>query len=110
MGNVSVKEKMKRRSWVYISGGEEEDQARPNKLKEAAEKFEELGMFTVVPSRLEAILPADANWSDRMVMCQALLQVCDFIYLLPGYKNNVWAMREVSWAKEFGTGIMEGDR
>lgn len=103
----SIKQKMQRRSWVYVTGGREGDPEKAAKMEEAAKKIEALGLYAVVPSRMEKVLPPDASWTDTMAMCRALMQICDFIYFLPGYEENEWSWKEARWAREYNIGILE---
>lgn len=58
------------------------------------------------PAFTNRTLPTDFEHQDYMAVCFTLMDLCDGIYLLDGWKNSVGATMEYTYAKKKGMEII----
>lgn len=86
---------------IYISGaitGTTDYMLRFAKAEhDIYEKFDE--DFSVVnPARVNAQLPKDTSYEQYMQMSFCMLDMCDAIYMMPGWEKSCGANREYGYA------------
>ena len=93
---------------IFISGPirNQPDYNRPAFM--AAEKMlTDAGHAVMNPVKLHPADPDSFTHSDYMRVCLAMLDVCDAIYLLPGWMDSDGAKREAVYASERGIKVWE---
>lgn len=90
---------------VYIAGKVTgEDPIECNKKFSKAELLLTSMKMQAVNPRL--FVPSDADWKQAMKLCIKSLITCDFIYLLPDWKESEGAKLEVTIAEKLGIEII----
>lgn len=87
---------------VYISGGITGVSNYKGRFAEAEEYLRGLGYTPVNPCWLKEGL----SWEDYMTIDLAMLDICDFIYLLRGRETSKGAKVELASALEKGKKIL----
>lgn len=90
---------------TYIAGRISTDPNYKAKFKKAEEVLQAHGCIVMNP----AVLPAGFKWEEYMSITMAMLEVCDAIVLLPGWRKSRGAKREYYRARTQGKIIMEID-
>ena len=85
---------------VYISGPITKDKNFYNKFIEAEKQLKEQGYEVINPARIGVMLPKSFEHKDYMDIDFALMQKCDAIYLLKGWRASIGSVNEVSYAKQ----------
>jgi len=85
---------------VYISGPITGDKDHYNKFLNAESKLIEEGHEVINPAKIGRILPKSFEHKDYMDIDFALMQKCEAIYLLRGWRASMGALAEVSFAKQ----------
>ena len=85
---------------VYISGPNTKDKNFYNKFIEAEKQLKEAGYEVINPARIGVMLPKSFEQKDYMDIDFALMQKCDAIYLLKGWRASIGSVNEVSYAKQ----------
>ena len=63
-----------------------------------AEKSLEVEHTIINPAKVNAQLPSDTDYEDYMKMSFCMLDMCDGIYMLKGWKKSWGANRELGYA------------
>ena len=86
---------------VFISGGITGVADYMERFRAAEEQLKRKGYKVINPTVVsEHLLDADADWNDFMVVTQALLAICDSIYMLRGWEQSAGAAVEHKIALE----------
>ena len=85
---------------VYISGPITKDKDHYNKFINAENKLKEAGYEVINPARIGKMLPTSFEHKDYMDVDFALLQKCDAIYLLKGWRASIGSVNEVNYARQ----------
>ncbi len=85
---------------VYISGPITKDKDFLNKFKAAEERLKAEGHEVINPAKVGVMLPKSFEHKDYMDIDFALLQKCDAIYLLKGWRASIGSVSEVSYARQ----------
>lgn len=64
------------------------------------------GYTTVNPVRLAGAMPEDANYEELMAICIRLIDMCDGVYMLNGWRDSLGANREYGYARGKGKKII----
>ena len=110
--NLENKQNKGKRKTIYISGpitGVDDYLIKFSR----AEMFLALKIATgdlaytgfINPAFTNRTLPNDFEHQDYMAVCFTLMDLCDGIYLLDGWKNSVGATMEYTYAKKKGMEI-----
>lgn len=84
---------------VYISGAISGVNDYKENFEQARKKLEHLGYDVIDPSQLDIVLGgAHATHEDYMKVCICLLDICDTIYMLNGWRESRGANREYGYA------------
>lgn len=90
---------------VYISGAMTGDENYKDRFARAEEELQEQGHSVVNPALVDFIL-SDGSYEDYMSVDMFLLNMCDAIYMLKGWKKSCGANREYGYALAKGMEIM----
>lgn len=78
---------------------------------EAAERFAHAAfgadMMIFNPVKVNGQLPEGVDYEDYMRLSFAMLDCCDSILMLPGWKQSEGARREYKWAETHSKHVME---
>lgn len=98
---------------IYISGAITGTSDYMERFAEAEKRVRETYYkcnSIINPARVNAQLPQDTNHEQYMMMSFTMLDMCDTIYLMKGWKDSKGACMEYGYALGKGmTIIMEGD-
>ena len=83
---------------VYISGPITGNHDFMWQFAEAEKHLKSEGYSVANPAALSTIMPEDSTHDDYMVICLAMLDLCDAIYMLPDWKTSMGANREYGYA------------
>lgn len=92
---------------VYISGPITGVDDYLWKFAETEKYLKHKGYEVANPAALNSVMPGDAGYEDYMVMCFALLYLCDAIYMMEGWQGSIGANREYGYALGKGMIILE---
>jgi len=90
---------MKGLSRIYLAG-----KVTGTSIKATKQKFREAKQFLLQCGFDEVInpmehVPANANWTEAMLILLPLLATCNYIAILPGYTTSNGAMTEYYFAR-----------
>jgi hypothetical protein len=86
---------------AYIAGKITDDPNYRKKFNAVTEGLMRMGYAVMSP----AIMPDGFEYEDYMIICFAMLSVCDIIFLLPDWTESPGASREYEQAKRTGMRI-----
>lgn len=94
---------------VYISGkitGTKDYMLRFTKAEHHL--YQKYGDIPVInPAKVNSMLPAeDTSYEEYMKMCFCMLDMCDAIYMMPGWRDSNGAKREFEYAQARGMTIL----
>lgn len=90
---------------VYISGGITGVENYKEVFKRAKEELEAEGHEVINPTEMDEYLP-QLTWEEYIDIDIALLNVCEAIYMLKGWKNSRGANREYGYALAKGIKVI----
>lgn len=79
---------------VYISGAITGTTDYMERFDAAERKLIDLGHEVVNPAFINSFLPKDTTWDQYMAVSMALLDLCDGIYMIDGWKKSKGACKE----------------
>lgn len=94
---------------VYISGGITNVPDYKDKFEDAESKLKALGYSVINPARVNDMLPTDLTYDEYMKLDYTMLDLCDAIYLIPGWNNSQGSKLELKRALEYNYRIMTID-
>lgn len=83
---------------IYISGPITGTDDYMERFANAEKELTEQGYSVVNPAKVNAQLPSDTDYEDYMKMSFCMLDMCDAIYMLKGWKKSCGANREYGYA------------
>ena len=85
---------------IYISGqiSNLEKSDYMERFAKAEKELTEQGYSVVNPAKVNAQLPEDTTYEEYMKMCFCMIDMCDGIYMLKGWKKSLGANREYGYA------------
>ena len=83
---------------IYISGAITETDDYMERFSKAEKELTEKGWSVVNPAKVNAQLPEDTSYEEYMKMSFCMLDMCDSIYMLKGWKKSWGANREYGYA------------
>ena len=85
---------------IYISGQisnlEKSDYMK--RFAKAEKELTENGYSAINPAKVNAQLPEDTTYEEYMKMSFCMIDMCDGIYMLKGWKKSCGANRELGYA------------
>lgn len=91
---------------VYISGQITGTDDYMERFAKAEKELTEKGYSAINPAKVNAQLPEDTTYEEYMKMCFCMLDMCDSIYMMQGWKKSYGANREYGYALAKGMIIM----
>ena len=91
---------------VYISGPITKDKDFYSKFKNAETKLREEGYEVINPAKVGLLMPKSFEHKDYMDIDFALMQKCEAIYLLKGWRASIGSVNELSFARQRGMKII----
>lgn len=85
---------------VYISGPITKDKDRYQKFINAENKLIMDGYEVINPAKIGRMLPKSFDDKDYMDIDFSLMQKCDAIYLLKGWRASIGSVNELSFARQ----------
>ena len=92
---------------VYISGKITGTDDYIERFEVVEHKLIEQGYETCNPAQMLSLLPTSTTHKEYMVVSYALMDICDAIYLMNGWRDSKGAVMEYDYAIEKGLIIME---
>ena len=83
---------------IYISGAISNTDNYMERFAKAEKELTENGYSAVNPAKVNAQLPEDTSYEEYMKMSFCMLDMCDGIYMLKGWKKSCGANREYGYA------------
>ena len=83
---------------VYISGAITGTDDYMERFKKAEKELTDKGYSVVNPAKVNAQLPGDTTYEEYMKMCFCMLDICEEIFMLRGWKKSCGANREYEYA------------
>lgn len=83
---------------VYISGPITGTEDYIERFKEEEKLIREEGNIPYNPAAVNSMLPEETTYEEYMKVSLMLMDMCDAVQLLPGWKNSVGANREYGYA------------
>lgn len=91
---------------IYISGAITGTDDYTERFAKAEKELTENGYSAINPAKVNAQLPEDTSYEEYMKMSFCMLDMCDGIYMLRGWKKSCGANREYYYATAKGMTIM----
>lgn len=86
----------------YISGAITGTDGYMDRFAQAEKELTERGYSVINPAKVNAQLPDDTTYEEYMKMSLAMLEMCDYIYMMNGWRNSKGAWWECQYAKTLG--------
>ena len=83
---------------IYISGAITGTDDYMERFAKTEKELTEQGHSVVNPAKVNAQLPEDTSYEEYMKMSFCMLDMCDGIYMLKGWKKSCGANRELGYA------------
>lgn len=91
---------------IYISGKITGTDDYIERFKVVEHKLIAQGYETVNPAQMLSLLPTSTTHKEYMHVSYALLDICDGIYLMDGWKDSKGAVLEYDYALEKGLMVL----
>ena len=91
---------------IYISGAITGTDDYIERFANAEKELTEQGYSVVNPAKVNAQLPEDTTYEEYMKMCFCMLDMCEAIYMLKGWRKSCGANRELWYAMKKDMTIM----
>lgn len=79
---------------IYISGKITGTTDYMQRFSAAERKLKARGLSVVNPAKVNGMMPEDMTWEEYMKMSFCMLELCDAIYMLPGWEDSTGAILE----------------
>ena len=83
---------------IYISGAITGTDDYMERFLKAQKELEKIGYSVVNPALVNSNLPEDTTYEEYMKMSFCMLDMCQYIYMLTGWKKSCGANREYEYA------------
>ena len=83
---------------IYISGAITGTDDYMKRFAKAENELTENGYSAINPAKVNAQLPEDTSYEEYMKMSFCMLDMCEGIYMLKGWKKSWGANRELGYA------------
>ena len=83
---------------IYISGAITGTDDYMERFAKAEKELTEQGYLVVNPAKVNAQLPEGTSYEEYMKMSFCMLDMCESIYMIKGWKKSCGANRELCYA------------
>ena len=91
---------------IYISGKITGTDDYIHRFYQAEQKLINMDCETVNPATMLSLLPTSTTHAEYMHVSYALLDICDGIYLMDGWRDSKGAVMEYDYALEKGLMVL----
>ncbi len=84
---------------IYLSGGVTGIDNYKEMFAAAEEKLKKAGYRVLNPTKINDNMPEDSTHDEYMHMSYAMMDVCDAVYFLNGWRNSLGANQERGYAQ-----------
>lgn len=93
---------------IYISGKITGTADYIDRFARAEETLRASGYIPINPAKVNAQLPPETSYGMYMKMSLNMIDLCDSLYMLPGWEDSRGAMLEKAYAEATGKNIFFG--
>lgn len=83
---------------IYISGAITGTSGYLYRFAEVEKMFTNKGFTVINPAKVCSKLPNSLSHEEYMHICLPMLDLCDLIYMIPGWEESKGARRELGYA------------
>lgn len=94
---------------VYISGAITGTDDYMERFKEVEDRLTKEGLSVINPAHANSYMPKDTTYEEYMKASFCLLDMCDAIYMMKGWRRSCGANREYGYAIAMDMIIMQED-
>lgn len=92
---------------IYISGQITGTTDFMERFAETEEYLTAEGYSVINPAKVNSFLPEGTTWKEYMKMSFCMMELCDSIYMMKGWRKSKGATREYYYARSRGMEIIE---